>query len=246
MKTIKFRNIKAEEIDLRVGSTKKEDPKDKNSRVIGFQLLAYKDARVDADILDETVSSSNWACRYYQVKNTMICSVGINVNYDDESKEPLWIWKDDAGDESNEEAVKGEASDSFKRGCFRWGIARKNLYNFPFVWIKVDVEKENTPLVKYKVSKINFNEDDIPNEIIIINDKTKQVVFSYGSNIKVANSGVSSENKGALSSDLTKELKDLGVSLEQVAIYCKTKAEKLTDAELQFAIKAIKQKRGKQ
>ena len=234
MKTIKFRNIKAEEIDLRVGSTKKEDPKDKNSRIIGFQLLAYKDARVDADILDETVSSSNWACRYYQVKNTMICSVGINVNYDDETKEPLWIWKDDAGDESNEEAIKGEASDSFKRGCFRWGIARKNLYNFPFVWIKV--EGNNIPSVKYKVSKINFNEEGIPNEVIIINEKTNQVVYTYGTSQKVVKKGVSG--------DLMRELNELGGNLEQVANWCKCKVEDLTDAEVKLCIAKVKKSRG--
>ena len=55
---IKFRNIEADEIDLRVGSTNKDNT--------GFTLLLYKDARVDANILDETVGAENWQCKYYQ------------------------------------------------------------------------------------------------------------------------------------------------------------------------------------
>ena len=30
---------------------------------------------------------------------------------------------------------KGQASDSFKRACFNWGIGRE-LYTAPFVWVK--------------------------------------------------------------------------------------------------------------
>ena len=39
--------------------------------------------------------------------------------------------------ESNTEAQKGEASDSFKRACFNWGIGRE-LYTAPFTWIPAD------------------------------------------------------------------------------------------------------------
>ncbi|MBO7273338.1 MAG: hypothetical protein J6V22_00635, partial [Clostridia bacterium] len=41
------------------------------------------------------------------------------------------------GTESNTEAQKGEASDSFKRACFNWGIGRE-LYTSPFIWIPAD------------------------------------------------------------------------------------------------------------
>ena len=181
MKTIRFRELKATEIDLRVGSTKK----DQNGTCVGFQLLLYKDARVDANILDETVGAFNWQKRFYQVKNTMICSVGINVNYDDETKEPLWVWKDDAGDESETEAIKGEASDSFKRasGGSCWGIGRA-LYGAPFVWIKCDID--NDPKKShYLVSEIEYSNGEI-SKLVIINEKTKQVVYSCGSQYKVS------------------------------------------------------------
>ena len=38
------------------------------------------------------------------------------------------------GDTGREEQEKGQASDSFKRACFNWGIGRA-LYTAPFIWI---------------------------------------------------------------------------------------------------------------
>ena len=149
MGKLTFRDLRADEIELRVGATTET----------GFSLLLYKTARVDANILDETVGPFNWQKRFYQVKNTMICSVGINVNYDDETKEPYWVWKDDAGDESNTEAIKGEASDSFKRAGFAWGIGRA-LYTSPFVWITKD--QNNDPKKShYSVSEIGYTNGEI-------------------------------------------------------------------------------------
>ena len=49
---------------------------------------------------------------------------------------PEWVSKSDCGSESNTEAEKGEASDSFKRACFNWGIGRE-LYTAPFIWVKL-------------------------------------------------------------------------------------------------------------
>ena len=168
---IKFRNIKANEIDLRVGSTNKDKT--------GFSLLLYKDARVDANILDETVGAENWQCKYYQVKNTMVCSVGINVYYDQPERGTLWVFKDDGGDDDYQaEKVKGELSDAFKRACFRWNIARRNLYSSPFIWVNVTAENQVSSY--YIVSKIGFDENDEINELVIVNEKTKKVVYSYG------------------------------------------------------------------
>ena len=80
--------------------------------------LAYIDARDAMDLLDETVGPENWQCDYKQVKNVVYCGIGINT------QDAGWVWKWDAGDESNIEEEKGEASDSFKRAAVRWGIGR--------------------------------------------------------------------------------------------------------------------------
>ena len=122
----KFRDLRADEIECRVQSVKPN----------GLVLLLYKDARVDMNILDETVGASNWQREHYECKGNLFCRVGIDVGTH-ESKAERWVFKSDCGTESNTEAQKGEASDSFKRACFNWGIGRE-LYTSPFTWIPAD------------------------------------------------------------------------------------------------------------
>ena len=119
-----FRDLQAHEIDCRVQSAKEN----------GLVLLLYKDARVDQNILDETVGAENWQREHYECKGNLFCRVAIDTNALTENADPRWVWKSDCGTESNTEAQKGEASDSFKRACFNWGIGRE-LYTAPFIWI---------------------------------------------------------------------------------------------------------------
>ena len=123
----KFRDLRADEIECRVQSVKEN----------GLVLLLYKDARVDMNILDETVGSSNWQNKFYENKGILFCSLGINTNYANPNLPDRWVWKDDAGVESNTEAEKGNASDARKRAGFAWGIGRC-LYTAPFPWIPAD------------------------------------------------------------------------------------------------------------
>ena len=124
---MKFRDLKAEEIEVRIQSTKEN----------GLALLLYKDARVDMNILDETVGAENWQREHYECKGNLFCRVGIICDIDNNNCCREWVWKSDCGTESNTEAQKGEASDSFKRACFNWGIGRE-LYTSPIIWIKAD------------------------------------------------------------------------------------------------------------
>lgn len=123
----KFRDLTADEIECRVQSVKET----------GLVLLLYKDARVDMSILDETVGADNWQNKFYEHKGILFCSLGINTNYDKPELPDRWIWKDDAGVESNSDAEKGNASDARKRSGFAWGIGRE-LYSAPFTWIPAD------------------------------------------------------------------------------------------------------------
>ena len=110
---LKFRNLRADEIEVRPTDTKFNK----------CTLLLYKDARTDRRILDETVGPENWQCEYYEVNGATFCRVGIKTDNG-------WIWKSDCGSESNIEKEKGLASDAFKRSCFRWGIGVE-LYSTP-------------------------------------------------------------------------------------------------------------------
>lgn len=162
-----FRDLKAEEIEVRVQSVKRT----------GVVLLLYKDARVDQSILDETVGAARWQKEFYSCKDSLFCEVGIKC--DDE-----WIWKADCGTESNMEAKKGEASDSFKRACFNWGIGRE-LYTSPFIFIPVGVDgntycniKDGKCYDKFIVEKIKIENKQIVG-LSIINETLGRRVFVY-------------------------------------------------------------------
>ena len=83
--------------------------------------LSYVDARYCMDVLDAVVGPENWSDDYKEVKGLLMCGVSINVNG---SKVTKW----DTGTEANFEGEKSIVSDSFKRACVKWGIAR-DLYD---------------------------------------------------------------------------------------------------------------------
>lgn len=166
---MKFRKLKAEEIDVRVGNIIS------TAKWQGYSLLLYKDARCDMNILDETVGSENWQRDHKEVKGNLYCGVGI---YEDKMKQ--WIWKWDCGVESNTEKEKGEASDSFKRACVNWGIGRE-LYTAPNnMLIKCELDNGKIPASekyrKFVVTEISYANDQIDG-ITIIDKKTGEVVY---------------------------------------------------------------------
>jgi len=96
-------------------------------------ILAYKDARVDMQRLDEVVGPLGWQRQHS--RDNANCTVSI---FNPDSGQ--WVAKEDTGTESNTEAQKGLASDSFKRACFNWGIGRE-LYDFPVISIKLNADE---------------------------------------------------------------------------------------------------------
>lgn len=115
-----IRLLKPDDIEVRIQSANKG----------GARLLLYKNARVDMSILDETFGVMNWQRTHTRDNTNCIVSV-----WDEEKKQ--WISKEDTGTDSNMEAQKGRASDSFKRACFNWGIGRE-LYTAPDIFIFKD------------------------------------------------------------------------------------------------------------
>ena len=166
--TLIFRDLKADEIDCRIATVGEK----------GISLLLYKDARCDMNILDETVGSYNW--QRMHSRDNANCTVSIW-----DSSKNQWISKEDVGTESNTEAIKGLASDSFKRACFNWGIGRE-LYTAPFIWIPAEVcnikKRNDGKYVSY--DKFIVKDLTIKNKRItglsIYNATTKAIVYSYG------------------------------------------------------------------
>ena len=187
---MEFRNLNANEIECRVAQVWEKD-----GLPTKLSLLLYKTARVDAQILDETVGKENWQCRFYELKNNLYCSVGINFPMQIDGKlVDRWIWKDDCGTESNMEKAKGEASDAFKRACAtKWGLGME-LYTAPFIYIDATVVYDNKQKLKYwyrnsngkfatkeqyRVKHIKVVKGEIV-ELIIYNDTTDKDVYVYG------------------------------------------------------------------
>lgn len=171
MEKLVFRTLRADEIEVRIG----QNNKDKTA----FSLLLYKTARTDAEVLDETVGAWNWQKKFYQVKNTMFCSIGIK---DTDTGE--FIWKDDCGDDDFQtEQIKGEASDSFKRAGFAWGIGRE-LYFGPKITIWVNSGNKETD--RYSVKEVEFDKNKTMTKLTIVNDYSGEVAYSYVQGQKVA------------------------------------------------------------
>lgn len=171
MKELKFRNLTKDEIEVRVGG--------------GGTLLLYKTARVDANLLDETVGAFNWQKRFYQVKNTMICAIAINMNYDHPELPPVWVEKCDGGDDDfTMEKVKGECSDSMKRCGFQWNIAR-NLYSAP----KIKIPDQFKDCKFFDVEMIGYDKTDNISDLVISTNFGKDIVFSYKNGKKVSQNG---------------------------------------------------------
>lgn len=172
-----FRDLTKNEIEVRIGTQNDS----------GLTLLLYKNARVDMDILDETVGAGNWQREHYECKGNLFCRVGINVNYLTSGiNASEWVYKSDCGTESNTEKEKGEASDSFKRAATNWGIGRE-LYTSPFIWIPATADdgKANYTLDnkgkcrdKFVVQKIIIENKRIT-ALAIYNMKLKKTVYIW-------------------------------------------------------------------
>lgn len=151
--------LSGSEIELRVGRKVKG----------GSILLVYKDARCDMQRLDDTVGPLNWKREHCRDNHNCVVSIWNNDI-------GQWVSKEDTGTESNTEAQKGLASDSFKRACTNWGIGRE-LYDYPVIYVKHGEGEQIYP-----------NNWDVYNEFspegqltfLAIRDDKQRVVFKWG------------------------------------------------------------------
>lgn len=179
VKEVKPRLLNQDEIDCRVSQGTKD----------GVSLLLYKDARVDQKILDEIYGPMNWQRTHQTIDGRLYCTISV---WDDDKKQ--WVSKQDVGTESNTEAEKGQASDSFKRAAFNWGIGRE-LYSAPFIWVdknhcKMESYKDRagkdkwTTRDKFEVKSITYKANGEIDKLEIVNAKTKEPVWPVNSYAK--------------------------------------------------------------
>ena len=167
------RLLKADEINCRV---------QKLTKTGGAIILLYKDARVDMNILDETFGAMNWQRQHISIDGNLHCIISV---WDDTKKQ--WVSKQDVGTESFTEATKGEASDSFKRAGFNWGIGRE-LYTGPFIFVKLNPDEWETDdrgkvATTFKfglsVKEIGYNGANEINRLVLV-DKRGEVRYTLG------------------------------------------------------------------
>jgi hypothetical protein len=166
MGELQFRPLKADEIECRIARVTQS----------GIMLLMYKDARVDQRLLDETVGAMHWQRTHEVIGDNLYCTVSI---WDESLK--MWVSKQDVGVESYTEKEKGQASDSFKRACFNWGIGRE-LYSAPFIWISskdCEIKTSNNKYIcndTFYVEDIRYQNKNIV-ALSIKNARTNRRVF---------------------------------------------------------------------
>ena len=236
---MKFENLTAEDVECRIATVKEN----------GVSLLLYKDARCDMRLLDNTVGSMNWQRKHEFKDGRLYCSVGI---WDE--KKQQWIWKEDVGTESYAEKEKGQASDSFKRACFNWGIGRE-LYTAPFIWIpsnKATIKMSGSRPVcydKFIVTKMAVENGVITD--LVITKSGGGVAFKMNNTVEISGGKSEQPNKiteRKLTENQVKRLyaiaSDCQVSIEKIKsevkrLYKKDHLNEMTKAEYDRLIENI-------
>lgn len=127
-----------------------------------------------------------------------------------------WVSKQDAGSagKSEKDKEKSQASDSFKRACFNWGIGRE-LYSAPFIWIpagRTEIQERGGKFFcndSFLVATIAYSVERVISSLSIVNSKNK-VVYVMG-----ADNSAHSVSHTQMAS-LKKELLRTGVTADEV------------------------------
>jgi hypothetical protein len=85
-------------------------------------VLAYVTNRAVMNRLDDVCGPESWQNKYI-VEPDQAITCGIGIKCGDE-----WVWKYDASEATDIEAIKGGRSGAMKRAAVQWGIGRY-LYN---------------------------------------------------------------------------------------------------------------------
>ena len=178
-----IRLLSKEDIEVRVAQTLAGNNK------VRVNLLLYKNARVDMKIMDELFTPMGWKRTHKLIGDRLYCCVEV---YNPETKE--WICKEDVGVESNTEAEKGQASDSFKRACVNWGIGRE-LYTAPKITIELnenEYTKDQNSRIKvwayFSVKSIGYDSKTRTITSLEIQDKYGNVRFEMGGSVQQSQS----------------------------------------------------------
>lgn len=185
---------------------RKEEINVKPKQVISGKilLLLYKDARVDMDMLDEEFGAMNWKRSHKEIAGNLFCTIEV---WDGEK----WVAKEDVGIESNMEKEKGEASDSFKRAGFNWGIGRE-LYTTPQIWVPAkqgEVDEKGKVRNRFFVDRIEYEGHSIVALEII--DQYGEIRFQWEKGMKAPRPRTQVDDLKAIKENALRMLKEAKV-----------------------------------
>jgi hypothetical protein len=109
-------------------------PAGKTNSGARVSLVAFVDARVIQNRLDEVVGVGGWSFDW-----TPVAVEGGEVKVAKGTLTILGVSKSDVGTASNWEASKGAVSDALKRAAVLWGVGRY-LYGLPAVTVTLDAQ----------------------------------------------------------------------------------------------------------
>lgn len=231
-----IRLLHADEIECRISTINEK----------GVSLLLFKDARVDQKILDETFTPFGWRRSHQSIDGNLYCTVEV---WDEEKKQ--WIGKQDVGTMSYSQKEKGQASDSFKRACFNWGIGRE-LYTAPFIWIpagKINIQKQNdkyTVSEYFSVREITYSEQKEISSLVIINSHDIVMYSMKGTEATNLKQKLTKNLSERQVSELQNELVRTGVELTTVlSRYGLHELGEMTEETFCSAMKSLKKSKGK-
>jgi hypothetical protein len=100
--------------------------------------VAFVDARVIMDRLDEVVGVDGWTDDYQRLDSgEVVCRLSVRLNGE-------WLTKVDVGGQSGQpdagDRVKSAFSEALKRAAVKWGVARY-LYRLPMTWCDYDPQR---------------------------------------------------------------------------------------------------------
>ena len=205
-----IRLLRADEIECRISTI----------NVYGLRLLLYKDARVDQKILDEMFTPFGWQRTHQEIDGKLYCTVSV---WDDTRQQ--WISKQDVGTASYSDKEKGQASDSFKRACFNWGIGRE-LYTAPDIWVPAsrvhirenrDKKGHYTTSDRFSVQSIAYDEHREVSALVIV-DQDGKSVFQMGQGQRAPQPEKTDPYLGLLQHELERTGISLGSVLERYEI----------------------------
>ena len=111
------------------------------------QAMPYLNARLVQDRLDEVMGPENWRNEFAAAPmgGGLMCVLSLRIDGEWVSKADVAQQDEVSGnardpEKDREIAVKGAASDAFKRAAVQWGVGRY-LYSFEAPWVNLDQER---------------------------------------------------------------------------------------------------------